>query len=133
MRRDMDLVRELVLRIEAFPAPDGPLDSYWQLDASQPAMKFEGYTDAEVNYHVRLLAQAGFLVGVKELGGSSDVMAKGLSWSGHDFAASVRDPEIWHATKEGAKKVGGFSVDLLVALAKGFIKKKIEDHTGVKL
>lgn len=60
-------------------------------------------------------------------------MIKRLTWQGHDFLDKVRDPEIWHATKEGAKKAGGFSLELLGALAKGFLKKKIEAHTGVDL
>jgi hypothetical protein len=31
------------------------------------------------------------------------------------------------------KKAGGFSLELLSALAKGLIKKKIEEHTGIQL
>jgi hypothetical protein len=31
------------------------------------------------------------------------------------------------------KKAGGFSLELLGDLAKGLLKKKIEDHTGVQL
>ncbi|MDE0853931.1 MAG: DUF2513 domain-containing protein, partial [Nevskia sp.] len=94
---------------------------------------FDGCTVTQVHYHVRLLANAGFLDSVRELPGSTCVMAKGLTWKGHDFADSVRDPEIWRVTKENARRVGGFSVDVLVALAKGFVKKKIEEHTGIKL
>jgi hypothetical protein len=45
-----------------------------------------------------------------------------LTWFGHDFLDSVRDPAIWKATKEGAAKIGGFSVHLLGALAKGLIR-----------
>ncbi len=57
----------------------------------------------------------------------------GLEWAGHDFVDSVRDPEIWKATKSSVEKVKGFSVDLLVAVAKGIIKKKISDLSGVEI
>jgi len=56
-----------------------------------------------------------------------------LSWAGHDFVDSVRSPEVWAKTKKGAEAAGGFTVDLLKDLAKGFIKKQIEDLTGVKI
>jgi hypothetical protein len=56
-----------------------------------------------------------------------------LEWAGHDFLDSVRDPEIWAKTKQGAETAKGFTVDLLKDLAKGLVKKQIEDYTGVKL
>jgi hypothetical protein len=56
-----------------------------------------------------------------------------LTPRGHDFLDSVRDPAIWHETKEGVKKAGGFTLELLGALAKGLVVKKIEHHTGIKL
>jgi hypothetical protein len=64
---------------------------------------------------------------------SLSITFAGLTWAGHDFLDSVRDSEIWRATKEGAQKAGGFSLELLAALAKGLIKKKIEQHTGIQL
>jgi hypothetical protein len=54
---------------------------------------------------------------------------KRLTWEGHDFLNSIRDPKIWEKTKKGVEGAGGFTVDL----AKGFVKKQIEEHTGVKL
>ena len=56
-----------------------------------------------------------------------------LTWDGCDFLDSVRDDEIWRQTKDGVTKAGGFSLDLMKALAKGLIKKQIETHTGVEL
>ncbi|WP_258366769.1 hypothetical protein [Burkholderia vietnamiensis] len=40
---------------------------------------------------------------------------------------------MWAKTKAGALAAGGFTVELLGDLAKGFIKKQIEDRTGIKL
>ena len=56
-----------------------------------------------------------------------------LTWAGHDLLDSVRDPKIWAKTKHGALAAGGFTVDLLKDLAKGFVKKQIEQRTGVTL
>lgn len=52
---------------------------------------------------------------------------------GHDFLDSIRDPDVWNKTKKGALAAGGFTLNLLNDLAKGFIKKKIEDSTGIML
>lgn len=35
--------------------------------------------------------------------------------------------------KKAAAGAGGFTLDLLEDLAKGLIKKQVEEHTGVKL
>jgi hypothetical protein len=56
-----------------------------------------------------------------------------LSMDGHDFLDSIRDPDVWNKTKKGALAAGGFTLNLLNDLAKGLIKKKIEDSTGIKL
>lgn len=60
-------------------------------------------------------------------------MFKRLTWEGHDFVDAVRDNDIWKKTRQGANAAGGFSVDLLKDLAKGFIKKKISEHTGIEI
>ena len=56
-----------------------------------------------------------------------------LTWAGHDFVDAVRDPAIWKKTKHSADAIGSITFDLVKDLAKGFIKTKIEEHTGVKL
>lgn len=56
-----------------------------------------------------------------------------LTWEGHDFLDTIRDDEVWAATKDGVKKAGGFSLELMKALAKGLLRKKIEHHTGIEL
>ena len=78
-----------------------------------------------------LLSEAGFIDCTRYAGG--DFGYKGLTWAGHDFLDSVRDPEVWSKTKKGAMAAGGFTVDLLKDLAKGLVRKQIEDRTGVTL
>jgi hypothetical protein len=40
---------------------------------------------------------------------------------------------VWNKTKKGALAAGGFTMDLLMKLATSFLKKEIEDSTGIKL
>ena len=50
MKRDMDLIREILLKIEDYPGSDmGDIP------------KIEGYSEAEIYYHVWLLYDAGLI------------------------------------------------------------------------
>ncbi len=129
MQRNMDLVRDLLIRLEALPIGIGEAH---MLMVSGPPLVLAGEDANEIFYNMRLLANAGFLDltdGQPALG----FCVRGLTWQGHDFLDSVRDPDIWRRTKEGAQKAGGFTVELLGDLAKGLIKTQIEKYTGVKL
>ena len=129
MRRDLDLIRDLMLKLESMPRTPGMVD---ELLAGDGEMIIEGYSPAEIDYHLNLINEAGFL---KTMGSmlSGNILFDRLSLAGHDFVDSVRSPEVWAKTKQGAAAAGGFTVDLLKDLAKGFIKKQIEEYTGVKL
>ncbi|HEX4159226.1 MAG TPA: DUF2513 domain-containing protein [Rhizomicrobium sp.] len=127
MKRDMDLVREILLGLEKTSLQPGEFLVFGADDASM----IDGYDADECIYNLRLAIGAGLVQSSNDHGVA--VVVNGLTWEGHDFLDQIRDPEIWRITKEGAKKAGGFSFDLLAALAKGFLKKKIEEHTGVQL
>jgi hypothetical protein len=91
----------------------------------------------ELGYHVELLLDRGLVKALclQELGvhPADNFMDARLTWEGSDFIGSVRDEELWRKTKEGAVQAGGFTFDLVKALAKGLVKQKIEHHTGIKL
>lgn len=129
MKRDMNLIREILFRLEAKNLPSGGI---WFVDAGDEEMQIEGYTHQQIDQHIALIGRSEFV----DTGNSDPnygIGFKGLTWEGHDFIDSVRDQDIWDKTQEGLKKAGGFSLDLAKALAKGFIKKNIERYTGVEL
>ncbi|WP_027149478.1 DUF2513 domain-containing protein [Methylobacter tundripaludum] len=127
MKRDMDLVRDLLLVIESHPL----LDGMRRMQPDEPGdLDITDHSSNEVTYHLNMLIKAGLVEGKITM--QMPIISK-LTWQGHDFLDSIRDPVIWRETMEGAKKAGGFSLELLGALAKGLIKKKIEEHTGVQL
>ena len=123
----MDLVRNLLLTIESHQNLTGnQLIQY----GDQEDLGITDYSRDQVIYHIRMLIDESMIQGEMVYGGP--IISK-LTWQGHDFLDSIRDPEIWQKTKDGVKNAGGFSMDLLGDLAKGLIKKKIEEHTGVQL
>jgi hypothetical protein len=128
VKRNMDLIRALLLKLEAMDLPVGSVSHFHSHDEE---VQIEGYTPDEIEYHAKLLTEAGLIEPGR--GAMEGFMFRSLTWAGHDFADSVRNSDIWEKTKKGAAAAGGFTFDLLIDLAKGFVKKQIEDRTGVKL
>ena len=123
MKRNMDLIRTLLLEIEKNHDGSGQLVGI-ETDGNSP----------EVVEHLFMLKEAGLIQGqdASHLSGR-DFLVQRMTWNGHDFLDTVRDPEIWKKTKEGAEIAKSYSFDLLKALGKGLIKTQIEQRTGIKL
>jgi hypothetical protein len=128
MQREMDLMRRVVLEVESDHQGPNDLVSYENFETD---MVIDGYTPAQVEYHLKLAIRSGLFEQPRNAGGL--YIFSGLTPLGHDFADSVRDEKIWSLTKDGALKASGFTFDLLAQLAKGLIKQKLEKHTGVTL
>ncbi len=124
MKRDMDLVREMLLGIE---------DSNFPL-RSEDLISLGDERAAERHYVLNKMKEAGIITshsGTELRSGYTYHIQIELTWDGHDFLDTVRDPAIWAKTKEGAAQAGAFSWDILKKLAKGYAKKQIEEKTGI--
>lgn len=57
-----------------------------------------------------------------------------VTWQGHDYLDAIRDDSIWKKTKKAVIETGGnATLEITKALALGFLKQKIEKHTGITL
>jgi hypothetical protein len=124
MKRDMDLVRMLLLKIEA-----GKKQTMSDLVNAECRIG----DPEDIGYHLRMLIkEAGVVTGIDVCTCDGDHWIHlELTWFGHEFLDDIRDPEIWRRTKEGAASIGSFSIDTLRELAKGFVKHKLHQHTGI--
>ena len=59
VQRDMDLVRDILLRIEQDPKYDGTAEFYYETPED---FGIDGQTIDEVPYHLALLIQEGFMM-----------------------------------------------------------------------
>jgi Hypothetical protein (DUF2513) len=125
----MDLIRTLLLRLEAFPMEMGEADHVLPDD---DRLSDVNATPVEIEYHLSLLRDQGLLA-CPDSQGMTGVIFTGLTWSGHDFVDSVRDEEIWRKTKLGAEQTGAWTFDIIKDLAKGFIKTQIKKYTEVEI
>lgn len=109
MQRDMNLVRHLILAIEASPSGFAPRN-----------LKVDGYTHEEIGYHLHIMLQAGLIQGadVTSHGAKSpEAIATSLTWAGHEFADAARNNELWAKAMEQTKeKVGSATIELILKL-----------------
>lgn len=123
MKLDKELVREILLAVEAYEEPQG-----WM------TLVIDGRSSNEVSYHVMLLDEAGLLSGISLGGiGHFEWQPKRLTYRGHEFLDAVRDGEVWRRTKEGAEKVGGAGLGMLVELGKAYGKQIFKERLGIEL
>jgi hypothetical protein len=120
MKRDMDLIRKLVLLLEERP-------SAWTPDP----IEIEGYTPVEIGYHSYLLVESGLANGTNITTMGNDLPEYSptyLTPAGHDFADSIRTQYIWDEVKEDikAKGLGSATLDIVKKLVDKKIKKHLE-------
>ena len=118
MKRDMDLIRAILLKVESEPHGFAP----------QTEIEIPNYTQEEINYHVFLLGQADLAKVVEQTTfGAKSPVAKiiNLTWQGHEFLDSARENQIWNQAKDTIGKIGGASIQIWVMVLTEYIKKKL--------
>lgn len=101
MKRDMELVRQILLRLNEHEhgfAPD--------------ELAIEGFTEDQIGYHCLLLDEAGLIQAVD----TSTISALSpsahpirLKWEGHEFIENAQNEKEWNQTKEAVGKLGDVS------------------------
>jgi hypothetical protein len=113
MQRDMDLIRDLLLKVESDPMCDGR--HFVTLD-------IPNYSVEDVDYHLGLLIKAGYLTGTQTM---TTLSVSSLTWEGHEFLDNIKDPGIWSKTKERAKGIPGIALKVLAEIATSEIRKHL--------
>lgn len=100
MKRDMDLMRDLLLYVESLPAGQVTQEVIYDVDK---------YQINDVLGHLKLLIDSYFVDGQVEIYHDSSflVILHGLTMPGHDFIDSIRNETVWSQTKEKVASVGG--------------------------
>ena len=118
MKRDDDYLRELMLRYEA--------DQDW-LFIMPGVTKDASYEERKECYHVLQMMDVGFATQV----GKNTFR---ITAQGHDYLDAIRDQGIWEKTKAVVAETGSnATLEIVKALALGFLKKKISQNTGIEL
>ncbi|MGE7667388.1 DUF2513 domain-containing protein [Ureibacillus composti] len=117
MRRDMELVRNLLIEIadevQQFNLNPG------HLNADEIAKE----NDKLIKYHLEIMEQAGLITYemMNFMGGTVSFSNVKLTWHGQDYLSSIENENVWNKTKEVAKtkgfEIAKMSFDLLFDLA----------------
>src|SRR5271157_2764899 len=124
LKRDMDLIRELLLKLESWPMERGDV-----VPISPDALATEDHSPHEIEYHLTLLKEAGFVDFPQEW--EAGFYFRAITWRGHEFLDTVRNPEIWRETKSGVAKIGGASAEFVWEIAKGYVKHLAKEKLGI--
>lgn len=116
MKRDWDLIREVLMEVEAIN-PAGLEDlRFGPLRQSENAAK---------DTQAVLLWKAGFIEGVdaSSIDRGDSVIAQGLTWQGHELLDTLRSKPVWEKIKSTAKDKGiELTFDAVLALGKSAIE-----------
>lgn len=125
MKRDLDLIRRILLMVESSNVGQKVTLEDFRGDFSERL--------SEVSAHVELLERAGYLDTLEvqpemSVVGPQEFFITKLEWAGHDYLDAIRDEGIWKKTQHKLKSVGGSaSLEIVKAVA----IKLVADSLGV--
>jgi hypothetical protein len=128
MKRDLDLIRDILLDVENW-SNEQPL---WL-----SRLEYEGKTKQDIGYQLELLKDAGHIEAniIKNSQGLAydDATIVRMKMAGHGYLDTVRSPEIWKKTKTALEKVGGGAALAVVKeIATKFAVEYIKAHTHLQ-
>jgi hypothetical protein len=122
MKRDMELIRALMLAIDS---KDGY--EFWAEE-----LEVSGDWDiTEIKYHLQLINDVGFIsANIQYDNGDSSphILIDRMSWNGHEFLDNTRNESVWKETVKVVKEKGGsMAIGILTQVAASLAKQ----HMGL--
>jgi hypothetical protein len=117
MKRDMDLVRQILFVLENR-----------QPDEDEVDIEIDGYSAEEINYHVVILMDAGLIKAKYQQDIHEDIPTwfdLRLTWEGHEFIDAARDNKRWEKAKGAMAQAGGFALDVMKQLLTSYLKAEL--------
>ena len=120
MKRDLELCRQIMLKIEEHYDPTG----------EQVYVELDGFTADQIGYNTSLLIQAGLVKGWGKGYGSInnqyECFASNLTWKGYEFLDNARNDNVWNKAIEKTKgRLATVSFAVLDSLLINIIKEII--------
>jgi hypothetical protein len=121
----MDLIRELLLKMEADERLDGTRSIQFH---SPDEMGFSDHSAKEVGYNLNLLIEAGYLLGTSKPDIEQIPRIRRLTWQGHEFIANIQNDDIWSRTKARIAGLSHVALPIIAAIAESEVKQKLGLH-----
>lgn len=127
MKLKIDCVRDVLLEFETFPFGCYTVYSFKKTLAK--------YTFDDVLYSLAKLKEAGFINADMFVGndGQPDFLGiYDISYAGHDFLYTIREPSVWDKLSDAAQSGGTASLKLIGDFALEFAKLAIAKKLGMQ-
>ena len=119
MKRDMDLVREILLKIE---------ENY--VSTALINLNIDRYDMETVAYHCKIMYEAGLISNYSSQNADNRLYifrVGSLTWEGHDYLDKIRDNTVWNKTKTVIKEKGlPLVLDTIKTIASAFVTSAAE-------
>ena len=107
MQRDMDLIRELLIKMADHE------------HGFAPKIEFPARSDEEIGFHIWLMSDAKLIKAVEITSVNSpspQAAPSHLTWQGYEFLEAAKSPKAWERAKQLLlSKAGGLSFEVLKA------------------
>ncbi|MCX6062261.1 MAG: DUF2513 domain-containing protein [Campylobacterales bacterium] len=123
MKRDLDLIREIMLVLE----DKMEYGKNFTSDRLFGTMQNETLSIEKLLYHIGLLVEANF-IGAREekyINSTRDFIITTVTSEGQDFLDTIRQQNTWEIVKAKTVEIGGFSLPLIIELGKDYLKKQL--------
>lgn len=113
MRRDWDVIRQVLLEVEEV-SDEARNNLQYEAEATDSAQRLKAQ-------HAILLHRAGFLTGylAEYMDMQPTLASPDLTWKGHELLDTIRSKPVWEKVKSTAKDKGiELSFDAVIALGK---------------
>lgn len=118
MKRDMELVRQIALRVEALNGLD---------EFSSEEILIEGYSAEQVSYHCVLMLESNLIAAfdtTTSLSPHKTMIIRRLTTAGHDFIDAARSDTVWNKAISVAKEKGiGLTIEVTVQYLKAVTRE----------
>jgi hypothetical protein len=114
----MDLVRMILLRLEASPSGRAPND-----------LGIVSFPAEQVGYHAHIMMQEGLIEGsdvTTMRSAGPEARPRSLTWKGHEFLDLARDQDRWNRAKAIVAKVGGAPISVWMKILTDLMLEGVE-------
>lgn len=127
MKLNPDCIRDVLIEVESSQTMDmrGYPTPVTINDLVKTSLT-ENYSNEDIAYSVKQLIECGYFRArpIRTLS-SSDYIIKDITPRGHKFLENIRNTGVWTQTKQKAKGIGSFALDVLSQISASIISSRI--------
>lgn len=121
MKRDLDLIREILLEIEKENTPNVSVENLFKKD-------FKKDSEDILSEHILLLSEADFIDSMHETLENGKMIFVGnvrITWKGYEFLEQIRNDSIWKEAKQILSKTNSFTIPIITNVASSIISLQL--------